>query len=65
MNEYRVQVFPKLASSTTVGVGMTKRDFADKESAESHRKSLIDSGVEDCNIRIVKINADGVTVPFD
>jgi hypothetical protein len=65
MNKYRVQIFPELSHFQTVGAGMKSRDFPDEKAAEAYRQSLInDNEAKDCNIRIVKIDADGVTVPI-
>ena len=65
MNQYRVQIFPELPSFQTVGVGMTSRDFPDEKAAEAYRQSLIDKNeAKDCNIRIVKIEASGATIPI-
>jgi hypothetical protein len=51
---YRVEVFD-----------CPERGFQDlptRETADRHRDWLIQSGVEGCNIRIVKINADGAAI---
>jgi len=38
------------------------RNFADRQSANEYRDSILNSGVKDANIRIVAINRDGVAV---
>jgi hypothetical protein len=54
MNTCRVEVFdcPERGS----------QNFPDRESADKHRDWLIENKVNDCNIRIVRINEDGAAI---
>ena len=51
---FRVEIFDCVESGF--------RNFADRESANQYRDSLVNKGVRDANIRIVAINSEGAAL---